>query len=361
MRVTIRDVKVICCAPQKINLVTVKVETSEPGLYGVGCATFAHRHLAVVAAVEKYLKPYLIGRDVSDIEDIWQSIKGMSYWRNGPVLNNALSGVDTALWDIKGKLVNLPISDLFGDRRERVLTYANVGHQLVPEKLGEKALEYVKKGHTAIKIRGSKTAVSLKESTMRVQAVREAIGPDVKLLVDVNGTWDADTAIQQLKEWEPYNVYWLEEPVAPEDIPGYIRVRERAGHTYIVGGEQNSGLNEFRQLINSKAVDIIQPNASATGGITEWLKIYNFASAFNIPVAPWNLQQIHMPLAVGLHNVKWIEYFTPDRTSFQNALIKKPLFKEEIDEEGVFLVASNAPGLGLEIDEEVAEETLVRE
>ena len=86
MRVTIRDVKVICCAPQKINLVTVKVETSEPGLYGVGCATFAHRHLAVVAAVEKYLKPYLIGRDVSDIEDIWQSIKGMSYWRNGPVL-----------------------------------------------------------------------------------------------------------------------------------------------------------------------------------------------------------------------------------------------------------------------------------
>ncbi len=75
MRVTIRDVKVICCAPQKINLVTVKVETSEPGLYGVGCATFAHRHLAVVAAVEKYLKPYLIGRDVSDIEDIWQSIK----------------------------------------------------------------------------------------------------------------------------------------------------------------------------------------------------------------------------------------------------------------------------------------------
>ena len=103
MNVTIRDIKTICCAPQKINLVTVKVETSEPGLYGVGCATFAHRHMAVETVIEKYLKPYLIGRNVADIEDIWQSIQGMSYWRNGPVLNNALSGVDMALWDIKEK------------------------------------------------------------------------------------------------------------------------------------------------------------------------------------------------------------------------------------------------------------------
>ena len=83
MNVTIRDIKTICCAPQKINLVTVKVETSEPGLYGVGCATFAHRHMAVETVIEKYLKPYLIGRNVADIEDIWQSIQGMSYWRNG--------------------------------------------------------------------------------------------------------------------------------------------------------------------------------------------------------------------------------------------------------------------------------------
>lgn len=348
------------------ELIVVEIFTDE-GIKGtsfIGTPVFSHGITGDVAAtlLRRNLKNIIMGKNPLYTEKIWQSLFDAP-WRIGMrgMIRDCIAAVDFALWDIKGKVMNRPVSDLFGGRRDRVLTYANVGHQLPPEKLGEKALEYVKKGHTAIKIRGSKTAVSLKEATMRVQAVREAIGPDVKLLVDVNGTWDADTAIQQLKDWERYDVYWLEEPVAPEDIPGYVRVRERAGHTYIVGGEQNGGLNEFRQLIDTKAVDIIQPNASATGGITEWLKIYNYATALNIPVSPWNLQQIHVPLAVGLSNVKWIEYFTPDRTSFQNALLKGPRFEEYKDDEGVFLVACDKPGLGLEIDEEVAEETIIKE
>src|SRR3546814_12712672 len=93
-------------------------------------------------------------------------------------------------------------------------------------------------------------------------------------MVDVNGSWDVDTAVQQLKAWEPYNVYWLEEPVPPHDIAGYRRVRERSGGTYIVGGEQHVGLNEFRALIGADAVDIVQPNAAITGGITDWLRIH---------------------------------------------------------------------------------------
>ena len=104
----------------------------------------------------------------------------------------------------------------------------------------------MKQGHTALKIRGSATYVSLDEATERVKHVREAIGPNVKLMVDVNGTWDVDTAIQQLKRWERYDVYWLEEPVPPDDIPGYVRIRQRAGRTYIVGGEQHVGVPEFR-------------------------------------------------------------------------------------------------------------------
>jgi L-alanine-DL-glutamate epimerase-like enolase superfamily enzyme len=255
--------------------------------------------------------------------------------------------------------LNAPVSALFGGRRNRVPTYANCAHHLSPDKLAAKAAEYVKRGHTALKIRGS--FVSPREATERVKHVREAVGPDIKLMVDVNGTWDVDTAIEQLKRWERYDVYWLEEPVPPDDIPGYVRVRRRAGHTFIAGGEQHVGVMEFRQLIEEGAVDIVQPNAAITGGITDWLRIHALATLSSVPVSPWNLQAIHLHLAAGLPNVKWIEYFMADNPllEFQSRLFKGPIVREEATEDGIVLVPPDGPGLGLVLDEAVAAASLI--
>jgi D-arabinonate dehydratase len=348
----------------EILIIDVHTDEGITGKSFIGTPIFAHGETGDIAAtlIRRNLKNIVLGENPLHIEKLWQRMYDAP-WRLGMrgMIRDCIAAIDFALWDIKGKLLNVPVADLLGHKRDRILTYANVGHQLPPEKLGEKALEYVQKGHTAVKIRAGLSAVSLKEATMRVAAVREAIGPEVKLMVDINGTWDADTAIQMLKEWEPYDLYWIEEPVAPEDVEGYVRVRQFAGNTLIAGGEQNAGLNEFRQLIEKEALDVVQPNASCTGGITEWLKIYHLATLYNLPVSPWNLQQIHLHLATGLANVKWIEYFTPDRSTFQNSLLTGPRLQEVKGEDGISLLAPDAPGLGLEIDEEVAERTRVKE
>src|SRR5680860_1688243 len=149
--ITIRDVKVILTAPDNIRLVVVKIKTSEPGLYGLGCATFTQRPLVVKTAIEEYLRPFLIGRSVHDIEDIWQASYVSSYWRSGPVLNNALSGVDMALWDIKGKIASLPLYQLFGGKvRQAAEVYVHASGANFDE-VEENARELMDQGYRNIR------------------------------------------------------------------------------------------------------------------------------------------------------------------------------------------------------------------
>lgn len=345
------------------EIVVVEVATDD-GLRGFGFASGTAGTASLVAdVVERFFAPLLVGQDPFLTETHWQRLFHEAIPRRGGdgLVRVCLSAVDFALWDIKGKRMGVPVATLLGGRRDLIPTYANCAHHMPPEKLAERAAEYVAAGHRALKIRGSRSFVTLQEATDRVRHVRAAIGPDVRLMVDVNGTWDVDSAIQQLKAWEPYNVYWLEEPLPPQEIAGYCRVRARAGSTYIAGGEQHAGLNEFKQLIEQGAVDVVQPNAAVTGGITDWLKIHAFATAHQVPVSPWNLQMVHLHMAAGLGNVQWIEYFMPDNAllEFQGQLFKGPLMVETKTAEGVFLQAPTAPGLGLELDEAVAERSRV--
>jgi len=317
--------------------------------------------------IRRVLKNMIVGENPLLVEQLWNRMYGgyggvSRLGRRGLVLG-CLAAIDFALWDLKGKVLGVPVCDLLGGRREQIPTYANTAHQMSAKDLADQAARYVKEGHRAVKIRGSLTAVSLDEATERVVAVREAVGPDVKLMVDVNGTWNVDTAIQQLKRWAPYDVYWLEEPVPPEEIDGYALVKERSDQCYIVGGEQHAGLFEFKALMDYGAVDIIQPDARTVGGITQWLKIADIARAYNVPISPHALQVIHIHLAAAFSDIMWIEYFMTDNPLHELSarLFKKPIIRDTKTDEGVFLLPPEDPGLGIELDEAVAEQSLVKE
>jgi L-alanine-DL-glutamate epimerase-like enolase superfamily enzyme len=346
------------------SILIVEVSTTD-GISGLGFATASDATAPILTAVIRNLiLPAIEGRDPGLTTELWSAMYEAAPRRGGEgLMRLAIGAVDFALWDIKGKAAGVPVAKLLGSYREKIPTYCNCAHHLPADKLAERALEDVKNGHRALKIRGTRTFVSTAEATERVRQVREAVGPDIRLMVDVNGTWDVDIAIQMLKAWEPYDLYWLEEPVPPSDIEGYARIRAKAGGTYIAGGEQHVGLAEFQHLIDRQAVDIVQPNAALTGGITDWLRIHGYATAKSVPVSPWNLQSIHLHLAAGLPNVQWIEYFMPDNAllAFQTKLFTGPVLREEVTPEGVFLLAPDQPGIGLSLDPEIEDRSRVPE
>ena len=160
MTTTITDVRVILTQPGSAGLAIVKVETSEPGLYGLGCATFTQRLHAVAAAVERHVRPFVLGRDVARIEDTWQQLMVNGYWRNGPVLNNAISGVDQALWDLKGKMAGMPVHDLLGGRcREAAQVYVHADGA-TPAEVTDRVLAFAEEGFRFVRVQRSDSVPS---------------------------------------------------------------------------------------------------------------------------------------------------------------------------------------------------------
>ena len=375
----ITRVRAIKTAPQRPRLVVVKVETSEPGLFGLGCATFNQRPLAVVTAVEEYLDPFARGRDVDNIEDLWQNAYTSSYWRNGPVLNNALSGLDMALWDIKGKRANMPVYQLLGGKcRFAVDTYAHSSGRDVKE-LEDSVRENMVRGFRHIRLQmggyGSPhlskdahfrdagfglpvdthmdTRPYLKATPKMFEHIRTTCGEDVELLHDVHERIAPIDAVNLLKELEQYRPFFIEDPVAPEDNAFFKQLREKTT-VPIAMGELFNNPHEWVDLIKDRLIDFIRVHITQTGGFTVGRKIAALAEWFNVRSAwhgPSDLSPVghaanaHLDLAI--HN-----FGIQESMRATDALLE--VFPGCPTLKNGYMYVNEAPGFGVDIDEAAA-------
>lgn len=372
---TIRDVKVILTAPQGIALVVVKVETSEPGLHGVGCATFTQRFMAVKAAVEEHLRPLLIGRDVHQIEELWQLMMNNSYWRNGPVLNNAIAGVDIALWDIKGKLAGMPVYQLLGGKcRAAAAVYRHADGKEIRE-VEDRVRAIMETGvrHVRVQCRGyggtAKSAIAPPEGASpgayydpraytrtalaAIEHVRTTIGPEVEILHDIHERLSPALAVDFAKQLEPYRLFFLEDALAPEDIEWFNNIR-RVCTTPQAMGELFNHPREWTPLITGRLIDFMRMHITQMGGITPARKVaamgelHGVRTAWHGPgdVSPvGHAANLHLDLACPNFGIQELSNFTP-------TLIE--VFPGCPELRGGYLYANDKPGLGIDVNEAAA-------
>jgi mannonate dehydratase len=382
MTVSIEKVRCIATAPAGIRLVIVKVETTEPGLFGLGCATFTQRPLAVIEAVEKYLDPFLRGRNVDEIEDIFQSSYVSSYWRQGPVLNNALSGVDQALWDIKGKRAGMPVYDLIGGKcRMAAPVYMHASGQDFAEvtdsarKLMEQGLRHVRmqvevpgqatygtssdlKTHDEIDSPTNPHNVFEPADYARLapklfEYARKELGDEVELLHDIHERVPPAMAVQLSKDLEQFRLFFLEDALPPEELNHFRRLRE-ASHTPIAMGELFTNVNEYLPLISERLIDFIRVHISDIGGLTMARKIAALCEFFGVRTA-WHGPGDTSPighaanLALDLATPNFgIQEFSPFNQATLDVFPGCPELRDGM------LWSNGEPGWGMDLDEDLA-------
>ena len=372
--ITIQDVQVITCQPEGQRLVIVKVITSEPGLYGLGCATFTQRYNAVVTAIEKHLKPFAIGRDVARIEEFWQMAMVNSYWRNGPVLNNAISGIDQALWDIKGKLAKMPVYELLGGKcREAAAVYGHADGR-DPQEVEANVRKYMEQGYQYIRIQmggyGGKNAGSRKPENAPAGAyydprayvrnmlkmmdhIRSTVGEEIELLHDIHERLQPIDAVQFAKDVERFKLFFLEDPLAPEHLEWFFRIREQCA-TPIAMGELYNNPREWMPLIAGTAIDFMRMHVSQMGGITPARAAALYGSLYGVRTA-WHGPGDTSPVghAANLHLDLWAPNF-----GIQEWCRFSPIFYEIFpglpEVRNGYMYPNDKPGLGIDIDEKLA-------
>ncbi|MFN8007995.1 MAG: enolase C-terminal domain-like protein [Terriglobia bacterium] len=379
--VKIRDLETILTYPNGIRMVIVKVLTTEPGLHGYGCATFTQRPLAVQTAVEKYLKPFLLGRNVDEIEDIWQSTYVSSYWRNGPVLFNAMSGVDMALWDIKGKRANMPVYQLLGGKcRFAAECYYHASGRDFQE-LENNARQAMEQGFRHIRIQadvpgfrtygiggtdlddkdiGPTNPKSVWESTPYLlmvpkmfETMRAKLGDQVELIHDIHERLTPSEAVNLCKEVEKYRPFFIEDPVPPEETDHFRLIRQQCS-TPIAMGELFNNVHEFLPLISNRYIDFIRIHISQIGGLSMARKVAALCEFFGVRTA-WHgpgdaspvahAAQLALELASYNFGIHEGHIFPPET---------REIFKGCPEIKNGYLYAHEVPGLGVEVDEALA-------
>ena len=388
--VKIRDVKTILTAPNRIRLVVVKIETTEPGLVGWGCATFTQRALVVQTALEQYLKPFLIGRNVDEIEDIWQSSYVSSYWRNGPVLFNAMSGVDIALWDIKGKRAGLPLYQLLGGKvRHGADCYYHASGATF-EEVEENARKGMAAGFRHVRVQvstpgysgyGVRTGQSTGTATgpaagddavgptnpraiwepapycrmvpKLFEHLRSKLGEEVELLHDVHERVTLNQGINLCKALEPYRLFFLEDPFPPEENEHFRLLRQQTSIP-IAMGELFNTQHEYVPLIKDRLIDFIRIHISQIGGLSPARKVQALSEFFGVRTA-WHGPGDASPLAHAAQlalELASYNFGVHEGGSFpketQDVFVGCPEVKNG------YMLAQEKPGLGIEVDEKMA-------
>jgi mannonate dehydratase len=363
--VTITKVRAICTAPEGTRLVVVKVETSEPGLYGLGCATFPQRARAVACAVDEYLAPMAAGRDPGDIEDIWQACQLSSYWRSGPVLNNALSGLDQALWDIKAKRAGMPLYQILGGRCRRAAdVYVHVKGADFAE-IEDRARACMEGGYRYVRCQPTAPGrLDMEQPAWDPQAYRRLVsrlfdhlrgtlGEEIELIHDVHERLPPITAIQLAKDLEQFRLFYLEDVFAPEDHD-YLPILRAQSATPIAIGELCVNPHEYVPFIKERLIDFIRAHVSAIGGLTPARKLTALCEFFGVRTA-WHgpddvspvghAAQLHLGLASPNFGIQEAHLFNDAARSVFPGL-------PEIRHGAMW--ANDVPGLGVDIDEEMA-------
>lgn len=379
MRIT--DAKVIVCSPGR-NFVTLKL-TTEDGIYGLGDATLNGRELAVASYLQDHVAPLLIGRDARRIEDIWQFLYKGAYWRRGPVTMCAIAAVDTALWDIKGKSLNAPVYQLLGGAsRDGVLVYGHASGANIEETVAAVA-HYKQLGYKAIRAQSGipglgstygvgrgkmhyepaepdappenlwSTELYLNFVPQLFERLRREFGPDLHLLHDAHHRLTPIEAARLGKSLEPYHLFWLEDPV-PAELQESFRVIRQHTTTPLAVGEVFNVIQDCHQLIEEQLIDYIRTTVVHAGGISHLRKIASLAELYHVRTGSHgatDLSPVCMAAALhfdlSVHNFGIQEYMRhTDETD--------RVFPHHYTFADGMLHPSNAPGLGVDIDENLA-------